>query len=248
MDDAKKISFQSFKAKFRKSVTSRTFGEPPRSHLNKESAASKELRRIELLDVLKGDEFCKKMYDLSQECWRLETERKKVLEVARRMRPAIHRYRSATRRLESCARKLAEFGEMYRGFIDQTTSQKIRSAVALIDIVAGELDRRRGVLVSNLHSKHRRDKNEPSKWELLFKFYNYNLKKVGVKATDLWFWTSMNGALLEFSEDYKSGSLSAMTRFKLIAAISEAAGHSQGEPSAIKQFFAGNPSRQQKSL
>jgi hypothetical protein len=241
-------TFQEFRTRFLELITSPALGEPPRFDPAKRSAASKELSRTKLLDQLRSTDFCEKMYALSQTCWGLEAERKKALQVSRRMRPAIHRYRSGTRRLESCARKLAEFDEMYRGFIDQTLSQKIRSAVALIEIVAGELDRRRGVLVSNLHPKHRRDKDESSEWELLFKLYDYDLEKVGVKATDLWFWKSVNDAILEFIKGHKAANLSAMTRFKLIAAISEAADHGRVPPTTIKQFLVTHPGKQGKPL
>jgi hypothetical protein len=238
MNDVRQVSFQLFKAKFRELITSPRFGDLRRSDPNSESAARKELRRrTELLDMLESGEFCHRVYRLSEECQRLESERVKVPQVARRMRPAIHRYRDATRRLESCARRLAEFDEKYRGLVDPRVWQKIGSAVALIEGVADELGRRRKVLVSNVHPKHRTGKDDECEWELLFKEYNYDLEKLGVKATDQWFWSNVNDALIESVKQHKAGRLSAMTRVKVIAAISEAAGRGRVQPAAIKQFF-----------
>ena len=237
-------TFPNFCTRFRRVITSAVFGEPPNSVPNKRSAASTELSRTKLLDQFRSTDFCKQMYDLSQECWRLEAERQKILEDDRRVRPAIHRYRSATRRLESCARRLAECDEMYRDFIDQTKSEKIRSAVALIETVAGELDRSRGILVSTLHPKHRRDGDEPSEFPLLFKLSSYDLEKLGGRATDPWFWKKVNDATLEFIKRHNAASLSAMTRFKLIAAISEASDHGSAPPTTIKQFLLTHAGKQ----
>jgi len=241
MDGAKEISFKVFQTQFREAITSLTFGEPLGSNGRRESAASKELRRTKLLDVLKGNEFCKTIYGLSQECRRFEAERKKVPQVARRMRPVIHQYLSATRRLENCARKLSEFDEKYLNLIDHQMGEKISSAIALIKAVSDELDRRRKILVSNVHPKHRRSKDEQSEWELLFKEYNYDLETLGVKATDQWLWQNVNDALLGWVQRHEVQSISAMTRFKLIAAISEAAGHGTVPATTIKQYFLEHP-------
>lgn len=66
---------------------------------------------------------------------------------------------------------------------------------------------------------------------------NYDPDKLGVKATDQWFWSEVNRALLKYVKQHNAVSLSGMTRFKVIAAVSEAAGRGRVEPAAIKQFF-----------
>jgi hypothetical protein len=237
MGSVKKVSFRSFQVAFFGIIESRTFGEPLGSDTKKESPACKELRRSGLLVALTSDEFCVLVYRLSRECRRLEAERIKLHQVTGRMRPAIHRYQSAIGRLENCVQQLSEFEEKYGALVEHQVIQKISSAVSLIHAVASELDRRTKTLISNVHAEHRKDKDEPSRWELLFKFYEYNLKQLGVKATDQWFWCSVNNALLELAKDHKGGSMSAMTRFKLIAAISDAAGLGKVPPTTIKQFF-----------
>jgi hypothetical protein len=63
------------------------------------------------------------------------------------------------------------------------------------------------------------------------------LEKLGLKAADQWFWTSLNDDILEFIKEHKPARLSAMTRFKLIAAVSEAGGHGTVLPATIKQFL-----------
>ena len=72
--------------------------------------------------------------------------------------------------------------------------------------------------------------------QLLLEAYDDDMKKFGVKATDQWFW---NTVILTFSNSLKErfGRISAMTRFKLIAAVNEAADHGFVLHTTIKQFF-----------
>jgi hypothetical protein len=163
------------------------------------------------------------------------------------MRPAILRYYRATKRLEKCAQELSELRKKEQNLLNYTIDYKITSAIALISEVESELRQRTGVLVSNVHPKLRRHYDVASDWQLLVKDCDYDLEKYGIKAADQWFLLEVNRTLLEFTKNNKIASISDMTRFKLIAAVSEAGGPGKVEPTAIKQFFV-ESSRQRKHL
>jgi hypothetical protein len=232
-------TFQAFRTRLQELITSLALGEPPNSGPNKPGAASKELSRTKLLGQLTSVDFCKTMYTLSEEYCRLQTERPKVAAVGRRMRPMIPRYVNGMKRLKACVQQLADFNERYpdlSGLSGPGIRQTIRSAVDLIETAVKQLERQRGILAARVHPKLR-GKAEQTEWNLLFKEYDYDLEKLGVKAADQWFWTNVNDAILEFIGENKLANISAMTRFKLIAAISEAAGHGTVPPTTIKQFL-----------
>lgn len=238
MQNASTTPFKAFRAKFARLISDPTFGEPRHAPKDKVSAAGRELHRTGLVHKLASTEFCKSLYALYQESLRLEREREKVFLARRRLRPLIRRYVNLKRRLENCASKLSDVLDAKNSaIIDGRISQKVSAAISLVREVAGEIDQRTRILVSNLHPRHRKEKDEPSNWVLLFREYRYDLEKLGVKAEDRWFLVAVNRALLEFLER-QNLSISAMTRFKVIAAISTAAGN-EVEPSAVKQFFVG---------
>jgi hypothetical protein len=239
------LSLQSFQAKFQRLISTPTFGEPPhyrqRSVRCSESPASRELRQTGFLRVLLSDKFCSAIGELMEGYQELEAKRASTLRMAHDFPPAVRHYRSLKKRLENCGQALEEFNKQYHGFVGPELSENIGSTIALMDTVSFELGRRAKLLVSNIHPRFRGINDEESEWELLFKFYDDDMNKFGVKATDQWFWNTVNCALLEFIENEKISGISSLTRFKLIAAINEAAGHGLVPHTTVKQFFFEHP-------
>ena len=233
------LSLQSFRAKFRRLIATPAFGEPPhyrqRSVRRGESPASKELRKTGFLRVLNSDAFCRVIRELMEEYQRLEAQRVRTLQIAHNFRPTVRDYRSVQRRLENCRQALEQFSKRHGNLVDPELSGNIGSAITLIEQFSFEFGRQ--LLVSNVHPKFRRKNDKESEWELLLKAYDDDMKKFGVKATDQWFWNTVNSTLLEFIKKEKVGRISAMTRFKLIAAVNEAADHGFVLHTTIKQFF-----------
>src|ERR1019366_9467720 len=98
-------TFQAFRTRLQELITYPALGEPPNSGPNKPGAASKELSRTKLLGQLTSVDFCKRMYTLSEEYCRLQTERPNVAAVGRRMRPMIRRYVNGMKRLKACVQQ-----------------------------------------------------------------------------------------------------------------------------------------------
>lgn len=232
---------QSFQAKFQRLIATPAFGEPPhyrqRSVRRGESPASKELRKTGFLRVLNSDEFCEVIRQHMEEYHRLEAQRERTMQVAHNFRPVVRDYRRVTKRLETCRRALEQFDKKHRDLVEPELSGNIGTAITLIDRLSFEFGRRAKLLVSNVHPKFRRNNDKESEWELLLKEYDDDMQKFGVKATDQWFWNTVNSTLLEFIEKKKVGGVSAITRFKLIAAINEAANDWAVPHTTIKQFF-----------
>jgi hypothetical protein len=171
----------------------------------------------------------------------LEAEKPKVFEVEREVRPQIHRYRSAVRRLESCAECLSGFQSKYRDLASADMLQNISSAIALIEEVAFQLKWSRSLLVSEIHPNLRRSHDETSGLRSLFKPYHYELATTSSRAVEQYFWRAAHDAILALIEERKAAHITAMTRYKLVTAAFEAAGLGPVLFTTIKQFFIEHP-------
>ena len=199
-----------------------------------------ELRKIDFLSFLQSRDFLRDIYQLVQEHARLESEKPKVAEVAGKARLIVGRYRNAQKRLRRTEQELKEFEEKYGDLIESPLKYHIDSAVDNIRIIEELMAQRAKTWVSKVHSKSRKPKGKPSKWEVLLKGYDYELKSLHLLASDHWLWQVLNRTLDSFVA--RSGKkLSDMTRFKLISAICQAAGISHVGATTIKEYLLKNP-------
>jgi hypothetical protein len=238
------MPYRQFRTHLRRLITSPILGEDPgyqRPDGDEQGPANRELRKSKAFDTFVSDEFCMAMYTLSQEHRQLEIERHKVLQIARRMRPAIQRYRSATQYLKSCAQKVGDCDRKYCDLIDSKSARELNSVRCLLENLADAVEQRGRLLVSNIHPAKRKYHDTPSDWILLFNLHNYPLERLNEKAVDQWFYVCANRVIQEFIKRKSLPKISDMTRFKIIAAVCSVAINVNVGPGAIKEYFDEHP-------
>jgi hypothetical protein len=164
----------------------------------------------------------------------LEAEKPKVWQVARTARPTINDFRNAQRRLERIKHELEEFNAKYPKLWVPQLNEHIHTAIEHVETFKCLLADREKLWISRIHSKLRKPEDVPSKWDPLLKGYEYELDSLHIRAADQWFWRDVNQRLsLVSATDGRR--LSKATRFKLVAAICEAADIGTFEPTTIKE-------------
>jgi hypothetical protein len=171
---------------------------------------------------------------------RLEAEKPKVHHVARTARPIVRDYRYAQKRLERIKRELEEFNSRYDKLFEPQLKEHIHSAIEHVDVFKCLIADREKLWISRVHTKLRKPRDIPSKWDPLLKGYEYELDSLHARAADQWLWRVLYYYLGQL--DGSTGKqLSDMTRFKLISAVCNAAGIGRVEPTAIKEYLRNNP-------
>jgi len=238
-----KSRFETFRNTFLRLISSPHFGEPreyqPRD-ANSTSPAYRELQKTGLLSSLRSVDFLLGLHQAVGDHARLEAEKPKVRQVARTARPIVGDYRYAQQRLERIKRELEEFNSKYGKLFEHQVNEHIHSALEHVDVFKCLIADREKRWISRVHTKLRKPKDVPSKWDPLLKDYEYELDSLHVRAADHWLWRVLYHRLGQFNGS-TSKQLSDMTRFKLISAVCEAAGIGRVEPTAIKEYLRNNP-------
>jgi hypothetical protein len=167
---------------------------------------------------------------------RLEAEKPKVQQVARTARPIINDFRYAQQRLERIKHDLEELNGKYPRLWEPQLNEHIHTALEHVEAFKCLIADKEKLWISRVHTKLRKPKDVPSKWDSFLKGYDYELDSLHAKAADQWFWREVNRQL-GLVRGRHGGRLSNTTKFKLIAAICAAADIGTFEPTTIKEFL-----------
>jgi hypothetical protein len=225
------VSFESFQAAFLAQLSADHFGgDPEEIEPGTLSAAAKELKNKRAHPLLSAPDFLISMYRLVQEHDRLVNEQPKIRSGTRDATPMLTKFLNARRSLSSIRRRLKVVQDNIGSFLDPGMWARLYAA---LDNFESDVHEREKSFVANLHPAERQPHHMKPKFENVLKPYDYSLATLRKKAPDQWLYENLYSALVLTPRQRR---ISAMTRYRIVAALLSAAGLTV-KPITIKQHF-----------
>jgi hypothetical protein len=245
-------SYRKFRTTLKRELSSSNLGEPIRQNTelnsSRHGSAYRELRKTRVLKVFLSDGFCESVHSLREEHRALEVERKKAIGVSKGMASMHYRYRTAAKSAKKCSEELARLIQTYNELITTPFLQNIDATRELLNELADRFDIRGQICVWDIHPSRRRSHHIPPESEGLLRQFDYPLDDVGIKKADQWFWVEVENLLRHTVSAANLPQLTKLTRYKVIAAISEIAINFKVPHLTIKEFLLHRSSSKRNKL
>jgi hypothetical protein len=229
-------AFGQFRKRFKSALDSETLGASRPNVQDFFRPAKKYIDRHELKAKLGGYRFLRRVYELKNEYFRLDVEREKAHQVARKYRPRIQRHVRYAKTLRRIERELNSLIQRMHAKGDLRTDD-VTAAMEAVREASESVEREQRELTSwGLHPSSRKRHDKSARFEPLFREFQYDLPTLRDKAPEQWLWEQL------YSEVYKT--ISAKVRnpskqscFTIVSVLLQQLGLGWVQPATIKEFI-----------